>query len=162
MRKLIAEYIDDASPVRVASAAVSDAADLPMPPARPSDVSEAIAKLAAIRIEHAEPLEVAQTGGKPDLLDDITGAVTARAVRPGVTPAALAVEMITPIADSSVALVDDLPGRSAARAAPTEVMAVVVRSGLPNLSGWLPYLLVTFICGTGLFWAAYLTLAPRQ
>ena len=162
MRKLIAEYIDDASPVRVASAAVSDAADLPMPPERPSDVSEAIAKLAAIRIEPAEPLEVAQAGGKPDLLDDITGAVTARAVRPGVTPAALAVEMITPIADSSVVMVDDLPGRSAARAAPTEVMAVVVRSGLPNLPGWLPYLLVTFICGTGLFLAAYLTLAPRQ
>jgi D-alanyl-D-alanine carboxypeptidase len=176
MRKLIKDYIDDASPVRTAqppARAVIEASDLPTPPERPAPpeiATEAAVKLALL-IDSVKPVELVQIGGTADRPDNADPATTASIIRPSVTAAAaprrVAIESArtAPLARNALVVADASLSRSVAPAVfaePVDVVTVVVRSGLPGFLGWFPYLLVVLIGCAGVLLAVFLSAVPPR
>jgi D-alanyl-D-alanine carboxypeptidase len=175
MRKLIQDYIDDASPVLTAqpqpraipaSASAADAATPPLPPDRPAEATDASAsaKLAATKPGASlEPIEVVQIAGdEPDLLTGTT--VVAETAESAAVPAQAAppahAAPVPPVKNTVVAT-DTSLGRLAARdSTHTEPVVAIARSGAPAVPGWFPYLLVAFIGCFGSLMSAFFTVMP--
>ena len=144
MRKLIREYIDDASRVRTAqpgpaAAGAIDAEGPPTPPVRPTAAAEASAKLAATPADaRGESGDVAVTTLSADGDDDTLPAAAAAPVQTDVRP--------TQASPPRSPVSATLPAAHAAPAHPQAVrVAAVTTAGLPMFPAWFPYLLVVFV-----------------
>jgi D-alanyl-D-alanine carboxypeptidase len=163
MRKLIQDYIDDASTVVTAqprSPAVVIDADLPTPPVRPADAAEASAKLAAATLEPASPVEVTHIGGDDEEAEGTTASVAVvdqPKPAPSVTPPPAAAERSAAARPAKGAIVMADASRDLVPSDPT---AGMVRSGMPSVPGWFPYLLVAFIGCFGSLLSAFFTIVP--
>jgi D-alanyl-D-alanine carboxypeptidase len=174
MRKLIREYIDDASKVRTVEptpgSAIVTSDSLPTPPARPEGT--AMANLANDKAETPAQSESAQAAapvqtGSADASQTPPAIAVATAAEPREVSRSIPARETAPApADRVIVLADASLDRRTSNTPDRDPVASLARFELPVMPAWFPYIFVAFIGCAGSFasslWQVGGRLMPRR